>query len=266
MDQCSMLTMPIIQERLQLRQLAPARDLSPFIQHYWMSAWDFREPFLVENLPHPCVHLSIEPGQARIVGVVRGKFSYLLEGTGSVFGVRFRPGGFYPFWKAPIARLTDGSIGLEDLFGVEESQALARAVRAQTEVTAMVAIMENFLRERLPGPDGHIELVDQIVEHIVSERAITRVDDLVQRFNLNKRTLQRLFSRYVGVSPRWVIKRSRLHEAAGRLAEGAAIDWPRLALELGYFDQSHFIRDFKAIVGHAPASYTRHLAFNLCTC
>ena len=70
------------------------------------------------------------------------------------------------------------------------------------------------------------------------------------------RTLQRLFERYVGVSPKWVLRRYRVHEAAARLADGGStITWAEVAAELGYFDQSHFIRDFTAAVGMTPAAY-----------
>ena len=69
--------------------------------------------------------------------------------------------------------------------------------------------------------------------------------------------LQRLFGRYVGVSPKWVIQRYRLHEAAEQLATGESVSQTELALNLGYSDQAHFIRDFKAIVGVSPAAYAR---------
>jgi AraC-like DNA-binding protein len=88
------------------------------------------------------------------------------------------------------------------------------------------------------------------------DRTLVRVDDLVDRHGMNKRTLQRLFARYVGVRPKWVIQRYRLHEAAERLAAGG-VDHAALASELGYSDQAHFARDFKAIVGLSPAVYER---------
>jgi len=68
-----------------------------------------------------------------------------------------------------------------------------------------------------------------------------------------------LFDDYVGVSPKWVIQRYRLHEAAERIARGGVEDFADLALELGYADQAHFIRDFKKLVGRSPAEYARSL-------
>ena len=61
----------------------------------------------------------------------------------------------------------------------------------------------------------------------------------------------------MGVSPKWLIQRYRLLEATERLAEGTVVDWADLALDLGYADQAHFIRDFRSMVGRTPAEYGR---------
>jgi len=111
----------------------------------------------------------------------------------------------------------------------------------------------------LPERDENVAAINRIIDRIIADRAITKVDDIVYRLNLNKRALQRTFHEYVGVSPKWVIKRYRLHEAAEQLAAGDGVDWPRLALDLGYFDQAHFIKDFKAIVGTSPAEYAKNI-------
>jgi AraC-like DNA-binding protein len=71
------------------------------------------------------------------------------------------------------------------------------------------------------------------------------------------RSLQQLFSEYVGVSPKWVIRRFRLHEAADSLAGGDEPDLAALAQRLGYFDQAHFTSDFRKLVGQTPADYRR---------
>jgi AraC-like DNA-binding protein len=82
----------------------------------------------------------------------------------------------------------------------------------------------------------------------------------VERFGIATRTLQRIFSDYVGASPKWVIQRYRLQEAAERLARDGPAGLSRLAQELGYVDQAHFIRDFRAMVGVPPAEYARGAA------
>lgn len=250
-------------KKFHLSLHAPTQDLALFIEHYWIIDWDLRgqEPYLSETLPHPCIHLVIEQNQSRIVGVVRGRFSYLLTGKGSVFGVKFRPGAFYPLAKAPVSMFTDEIIRFQDAFGME-SAPLEEALHSRKNNETMIALMEDFLRARHLEPDDNIGVIRQIVDRIMVDRSITKVDDVVQRLAINKRALQRLFSQYVGVSPKWVIKRYRLHEAAERLAAGEVVAWPQLALDLGYFDQAHFINDFKAIVGKAPAEYARNLGLD----
>ena len=142
-----------------------------------------------------------------------------------------------------------------DFFGVE-GRALEQAVLAEREDAPRIAIVEDFLRHRRPKPDAHVARIVEIVYSVAEDRGILKVEDLVERYNIPKRTLQRLFAKYVGVSPKWVIQRYRLHEAAERLAAGP-VSQSALALSMGYSDQAHFVRDFKAIVGTSPAAYAR---------
>jgi AraC-like DNA-binding protein len=123
-------------------------------------------------------------------------------------------------------------------------------------VSELVTVTEEALRRRRPRADPNVALVSRITRTLLTDRSISRVDDAARRFGLSMRTLQRLFQTYVGVSPKWVLGRYRLHEAAARLAAGSpGSTWADVAAELGYFDQSHFIRDFTRAVGSTPADY-----------
>ncbi|HKV42354.1 MAG TPA: helix-turn-helix domain-containing protein [Blastocatellia bacterium] len=245
----------------------PGAELAPFVEHFWAVRWDLRnqEPRLQESLPYPCVHLVFGNEGSRILGVVPGKFSVLLKDRGQVFGVKFKPGGFYPFYRQPLSRLTGRSIPPEEVFGIEV-QRLREAASAAGTVSAkggrawfeqMVELASALLRNHLPEVDPNVAEINRIVDCVVNDREITLVEQLIDRLNLNKRALQRLFSRYAGVSPKWVIQRYRLHEAIERLDRGKIVDWATLALDLGYFDQAHFIKDFKAFTGKSPAEYAR---------
>jgi AraC-like DNA-binding protein len=247
-------------EKFQRSRHLPAQDLAFFVGYYWIVKWDLRGQgsYLCETLPQPCIHLVFEKNQSRIVGIVSGRFSYLLENTGLLFGVSFKPGAFFPFLKVPVSVLTDTSISLFDAFGMEYV-ALEETILSQENEAGMIALVEQFLREKLPERDEHVVVINQVVDRIIVDREITRVDHLVNHFHISKRTLQRLFREYVGVSPKWVINRYRLQEAAERVAESEAVDWSKLALDLGYFDQAHFINDFKLIIGKTPAEYVKHV-------
>lgn len=238
----------------------PASDLCPLIDYYWVVEWDLRgqEPYVSENLPHPCVHLVIEPEYAYVYGVMTGKFERRLEGEGRVFGVKFKPGAFAAFYHAPVAALTDQQVTLSRAFGVDCADFEAH-MHSLTDTQDRIECMEAFLRACDPQADETLVMINAMVECIRENRQIKRVDDLLPLFNMSKRTLQRLFHQYVGVHPKWVIQRYRLHDAVDVLAQGGAVDWSSLAQELGYFDQAHFIKDFKALIGKTPADYVRQM-------
>lgn len=248
-------------KKFQLSRHLPPQDLSFFIEHYWIVDWDLRgqEPYVQETLPYPSVHVVIEKDQSRVFGVQTGKFVRLLENKGRVFGIKFKPGGFYPFVESSISRFTNASTSFQDAFGVD-ARPLEETLLSQGDEAKMIKLAEKFLRERLPEQDMNVRVVNEIVDWIIAHREITKVDEVVSSLNLNKRRVQRLFRHYVGVSPKWVIKRYRLHEVAERLAGGEVVDWPAMVVELGYSDQAHFIKDFKTIVGRTPAEYAKGLS------
>ncbi len=246
------------EKKFCLKQYTPAQDLSFFVERYWTISWDLREqePFVQEILPYPCVHLTFEEERSRVYGVETGRFMRLLKDKGRVFSIKFRPGGFYPFVQVPITRFTCTSVELEEVFG-SDARRVEKKILEQKDEIEMKEIVERFLRERLPRRDENVQEVNRVVDYIVEHREVTRVENVVEALGLNKRRVQRLFSQYVGVSPKWVIGRYRIHEAAERVAVGPGTDWTRLALDLGYFDQAHFIKDFKAMVGQTPGEYAR---------
>jgi AraC-like DNA-binding protein len=244
-------------QKFRLDRRLPSPDLVDFISWYWIIHWDLRgqEPYTQETLPYPCVHLVVERDNTRVWGVDRGKFARQLVGEGQVFGIRFRPGAFYPFVQTPASAFTDRSVPLCEALGADAGALEAAMLTLDDD--GMTEVVERFLRERLPQRDPNVIFINDIVDCIVDDRAILRVDDLVAHFSLSKRTLQRLFSQYVGVTPKWVIQRYRLQEAAEQLAAGASDDHSllALALSLGYYDQAHFIKDFKAVIGSTPTEY-----------
>jgi AraC-like DNA-binding protein len=206
-------------------------------------------------LPHPAVQLVVEGGRCRVHGVLRGRFSRTLDGCGDIFGTTFRPAGFRALFGRPVAELTDRVVEGSAIFGAAAGEFAGRIQDAR-DVDERMGIAEGFVRGRLPGAiPAAVRAVNRVVDAILADRAILRVDDIVERHGIGKRNLQKLFREYVGVTPKWVIRRYRLHEAAERLDTGT--DLSTLAYELGYADQAHFVRDFKAAVGRPPTSYAR---------
>lgn len=217
----------------------PAPDLAPWVARYWTAEWNYDEPYRQKIVPYPNVHLTLHKHGSELHGVSSGHVCRVLEGAGSVFGVAFRPGCFRPFLRRAVATITDRMIPASQVF------------RGEPEA----ATIEDFLRANLPEPDPKAWLAAEIVERIAAGPEIVRVDGLAKEFDTTVRQLQRLFAEHVGVGPKWVIRRYRLHEVTERMAKGSAIDWAGLAADLGYADQAHFTRDFTAMFGETPTRY-----------
>lgn len=232
----------------------PAPDLAAFVSHYWIVDWDLRgqAPYRQPIVPYPNVHLSVVDGRAAVHGVPRRYVVKVLEGAGRVFGVSFRPGCFRPFVLASVSTLTDRSLPAWQVLGRTMPE---REIAEAADHADVVAIAEDFLRAGLPARSPTAETVADIVARVAAEPRIMRVDVLARELGTNVRRLQRLFAEYVGVGPKWVIRRYRLHEVTERMASGIAVDWAGLAAELGYADQAHLVRDFTSMVGETPTRY-----------
>lgn len=245
-------------EHFELRRLPPAPELAPFVEFYWNPRWDLRgRPDHEQKvLSHPNVHLVLERPEPLVYGVQRGVFRRVLHGRGQVFGIKFRPGAFRPFAGGPVGDLADRTVPAADVFGPAVT-ALGEQVLALDDLAEMAALADAFLRPVAPraAADPRVAEVAALVERITADPRLFRVDELAGELGMPVRRLQRLFAEYVGASPKFVLRRARLHEAAARAESGAGIDWAALAADLGYADQAHLTRDFTASVGAPPARY-----------
>lgn len=219
---------------------------------------------VVETLPHPTVHLvftSGDPAAAEVHGIHTGKFARVLEGQQNVFGVKFRPGAFRTFLGRAVASLQNLTIDAKEVFGpsvVEIAGALTAHDPVQDE---KIALANEFLLARLPAGDAKAQLAASLAERAaLQDPALSTVEQMARAAGMSERALQRLFREYVGIGPKWVILRYRLHELVERLNSGEPVDWAGEAADLGYFDQSHLIRDFRRLTGYSPESYRKQRA------
>jgi len=257
---------PEVQDALVRRdRLEPAPELGAWVEHYWTVAWELDDPgFVAEVVSHPSVHVTVESGDrprfghplpaGLVHGVITRRFSQQITGTGRVFGVKFRPGGFGAFTGADVGAWTDRVVPLAAAFG-DRAELLVREVLALETDADRAAVVDEILLARVPDRDERYDNVLAVVRAIQDDPTLTTVERAARRQAVSERTLQRLFRRYVGVGPKWVLQRARLHDAVDRIDSGRVTDLASLALELGWFDQAHFTRDFTALVGQSPAAY-----------
>lgn len=252
------------QGEIRHQRQPPAADLAGLVEHYWFVRWDLRglPPQQQATLPHPNVHLVLEHGQARVYGVHSDRFVRQLEGYDQVFGIKFKAGGFYPFYRQPVATLLNQSIDVSTCFAADGEQ-LTQQLQSTSSFEAMCTVADAFLLHHLPAPDPQVARVSSLLARIAQEREIIALDAVLKISGLDKRGLQRLFQKYVGISPKWVIQRYRLHEVIAQVQAGKQLSWSALALELGYFDQTHLVRDFRQLVGMTPCEYEKSLLWRI---
>lgn len=225
------------------------------MEHFWVVTWsDLAEPYEQRIVSHPTVNLTITEDFHQIAGVIKGGFSYTMRGSGRALGTRFRPGGFRPFLGGPVSELTGRFTEIGEMYGAAGAT-LVEQVVAEPDARAAIAHVETFLLSLGPEQDPLTDEAAALVAMAENDVSMTRVDELAARSGRSVRSLQRLFREYVGIGPKWVIRRFRLHEAAERVYQG--LDLATLAAELGYTDQAHLTRDFTAAVGMPPAAYAR---------
>jgi AraC-like DNA-binding protein len=248
-----------------VRRLTPAVDLAWCVERYWVVEWDRPERVPGEGrvLPHPCVNVALEQGRLSAHGVATDVFVRPLIGSGKVFGIKFRPGGFRPFATQRVSVLTDRVRPAAMMVpGADILEAALRDGLAGADED-LVAVTEAFLRSRSVDPEPRALLVNAITDALVDDPGVTRVAHVRAMFDIGERALQRTFADYLGVTPRWVLRRARLHSAAEKVIalamQGFPGAWADVAVELGYVDQAHFIHDFKAVIGETPARWASSL-------
>lgn len=250
-------------------QRAPAgAGASRWVENHWSLRWDLPEgaSFASQVLPHPTCSLTVELGThprpevpaddpVVVTGVATRRFDVDVRGTGQVLGVRFRPGGLAALTGRRAADWTDAVVVARTVLPGALCDALADpaliadpgawAVHAEAELAAF----------RADDPDPRYDLLLEVVADMLGDRTLVTVQQVGERHGVSVRTLQRLFTRYVGVGPKWVLGRYRMHDAVSELDAGYDGSLTELAHRSGWYDQAHFTRDFTALVGVAPGAY-----------
>lgn len=239
----------------------PCGELAGFVENYWSVSWDL-PPGVVRRsavLAHPAVSLSVESGGCRpgaptagvyLTGLERGRFEALQSGRGGVAGVKFRPGGLTALTGITAVELVDRTVPAARLL-----PEVAGLTNAPFDAALAAPCFDEYLRRFEPERDERHELVLQLVHRLLVDTDVTRVEQLAAAAGMSTRSLQRLFRHYVGVGPKWLLTRYRLHDAVERLDAGFDGSLASLAAELGWTDQAHFTREFTALVGEPPSEY-----------
>jgi AraC-like DNA-binding protein len=195
-----------------------------------------------------------------------------LAGSGWTVAALLAPGGLGALLPGRAARMTDRVLAPADALGAalgaDPAAAQARLVARidgvhgddpdaveRRRVELLRTLLERLVAAADPARVAAARQVAAVARLAETDRGIDRLDQLAEAAGVTPRTLQRLFTEHAGVPVTWVLRRYRIIEAAERARTGGGRPWAELAADLGYSDQAHLIRDFRAHLGTTPAAY-----------
>lgn len=220
-------------------------------------------------LPDGCIELIVHLGEAFVavpdVGAPTRQASSLVvgmltrpivlrtpAGVIDTMGVRFRPGGAHAFVAVPLGELADGGVAVEDLWGAR-GRRLVEQLGAARDDAGRVAIVVRELTARLVRTERD-RLVGFVVESLVRSAGRVSVSQVARAVGVTPRHLQRRFQDRVGVGPKVLARILRFQNSLRYRTPATTVEWARVAVECGYADQSHLIREYTVLAGETPAS------------
>ncbi|MEO1588938.1 MAG: helix-turn-helix transcriptional regulator [Bacteroidota bacterium] len=249
----------------------PSKELEAFVMCYWTLDFPRTEtPQINTIVPDGTMKMIFHYGglywhhpedgerflQPRcfLIGQLTRPYVVEPEGDTGTFVIRFHPNGFLPFATIPIKEMENQPISLERLYG-EEGKELERKILAASSTTERIAIAEQFLLKRLTDARTIDEIVQSTVDTILSANGQISVNELSEKNQVNRRQLVRKFSTTIGLSPKQLSKTMRLQAALKALLTQEKAKLTELAYDNEYYDQSHFIKDFKEFTGLSPKEF-----------
>jgi AraC-like DNA-binding protein len=244
----------------------PQPGLEGLVGRYWIPVWSVPpgEEARQQVLQYPVCLVVVAPDYARFYGVVPGLSTTTLSGDGWAVGVMLTPAAGFLVAGRSVDAYTDRHVPVAEVLGEAGDRLVERIRSTMTPAPhspdahhAAMDAYDEVLRPFLPvDPEG--ELVDRLVDLVEARPDLTRVAQLCEKLALSERALQRLVRRRLGLTPKWLIQRRRLQEAAGRLRD-RSVTAAEVAAALGYADQPHFVRDFARVTSMTPGEFAaRH--------
>jgi AraC-like DNA-binding protein len=197
---------------------------------------------------------SIIQPKCFVIGQLTVPLEIKPTGITGIFAVRFHPNGFIPFTTIPIKELENTAVSLEKLFG-KEGREIEKKVLNAGSTSERINLIEIFLLNRLTDSINVDRIVKSTVETILTANGQLSINELSRQTNINRRQLERQFSSAIGLSPKQLSKTIRLQATLKMLLTKKFTSLTALAYENEYYDQAHFIKDFKELTGRTPKEF-----------
>lgn len=254
----------------------PDQDLTAFIKCYWILESPKEEtPEKQTIVPDGCMEMifhygdlykqyldngnSIIQPRCFVIGQLTRPLEIEPTGEIGIFSIRFHPEGFLPFTTFPIKEMENTAVSLEKLFG-NDGLGIEQQILNANSILERIKIIEKFLLNRLTDIENIDRIVRSTVETIITANGQLSVDELSKLTQVNRRQLLRKFSSAIGLSPKQLSRTIRLQAALQMLLNDQFSSLANLAYENEYYDQAHFIKEFKEFTGSTPKEfYGTHL-------
>ena len=258
---------------MHYREIHPSGLLSPYVRLFWSLEYDqtpgmaVAEKILPDGCPeiifnmcdrfvrHDQAGTDIQPATLFAGQITR---SVTVRPTGAVrlFGVRFQPSGAAAILRRPMFELTGQIVDLEHVLG-RDSFAVAGRIHQASSLDERVAVFERFLVERLASMSSRDGLAGRASAMLTASRGGVSISLLSDHLGVSERRLERAFRADIGISPKTFARIVRFQAFVSAIQHGKTPDILDSSLEVGYYDQSHAIRDFREFSGVTPHDYFR---------
>lgn len=250
----------------------PHKDLESLVKFYWT----LEVPFDPKNqkqkiVPDGCIEMTFNFGDkirrytsendfilhpnAMVMGQRTKSFDILPIGNVDTFAICFYPIGFTNFVNLPLENLVDLETPISELFGHEEAYILEQKMIQSANTRERIDIIEAFLLKMLIEKNTISNIVKSTVDVLMKTNGRTHINDILSNDISKRRQLERLFKKQIGISPKQLGKAIRLQATLNLLLNKKSETLTDIAYESEYFDQNHFIKDFKDLVGVRPKEY-----------
>lgn len=247
--------------------LYPSPLLSQYIKYYWVlkNDADEVEPVMVQTIPSGCVHLVFHRGDNLHIqskglqpkNFIRGQFSIygslISEGNIDMIAVIFHPLGVRSFVQCSMDDLYNRYIDVEDLEDIELNH-LKYSISSESNVQTCIQLIELFLMKRLVNTDYNYRKIENSIRQIIHYPQI-EVSTLAENSCLGYRQFKRVFTNYVGTSPKEYYRIIRFQRVLFMLQNNPEIEIADLSYACGFYDPSHLVKDFREFTGCSPTQY-----------
>jgi AraC-like DNA-binding protein len=202
---------------------------------------------------------DLSSARASVVGTMTRALVPVLDPSVELLGVRFRPGEAPRFLRAPASEARDASLDLSALWGPAASELAERLAGAKSS-RARIETLERELGRRLGSLDARSARSREALALVIAARGELRIAELSARLGLGTRQLERTFQELTGVTPKEFARIVRFRAVLDAIARSPSPPlWAALALEFGYYDQAHLVREFQSLAGLSPTALLREM-------